>query len=762
MEYKDWRTWWKADEPIIREALIDMGYPVDADKLLPPPNKPETGVCGKSRVWFLSMRTRHGDELSFIAKCDEPDRFREEWKAIEELRDLKSPIEAMLPVSGNKPKHNVIVYQNVAEQVLTGHVWTLKRLLKEQLADNLDNCLQALEDTLKPLRLFYTSEPGSARLTDHLGRGTWTAIFPAVQNKLKQVENRANPQWLSGFQRSLPDPFRHAPDFLNERLGRVLHSRIHGDLNLTNVLIGLNGWFGPEKVFLIDLANSQRDAVTALDLARLECEFWHEIFAQLGGERISVAERANVFVAIRDCLDGRTCTLESSLPKAGQNVLSWVKKIREEAYRTLAGNQPDYHMADYMTALYLTHLRCLAFESVQESEMKQRIATLGAALALEYLLALRKGGNPLIPVASVTSPILTYNEDEIYIPQREWNANSCPPGALLQANYVIVPFHGREKALDDLTVWAQSVSPISVRLYTGRGGIGKTRLAIEICKRLSTMGYCAGFLRHIKKDLLIQTFPNNQNLFFVIDYAESNRDIVIQILAMLGSMGRDCVRIMLLARSAGQWWKNLRAESDGVGDLIASPATQWIPLKPLALTADECRASYWMAAKAFAEKLGQSLPKEEPDFNENYFELVLLLHMRALAAVEGVIVEGEDGILEYVLNRERRFWKKLLLDKELNPVLHQGLERAMAMFTLGGGVENKREALDVLRRIPFFADEKRSVLEAVAELLHASYPGEKWIEPIQPDLLGEHLFSTALKDDAGEIFDLMLGEKGKN
>jgi len=50
-------------------------------------------------------------------------------------------------------------------------------------------------------------------------------------------------------------------------------------------------------------------------------------------------------------------------------------------------------------------------------------------------------------------------------------------------------------------------------------------------------------------------------------------------------------------------------------------------------------------------------------------------------------------------------------------------------------------------------------LTGVARLLHECYPGERWIEPLQPDLLGEHLAQRELEKGADELFDLVLGPR---
>jgi hypothetical protein len=71
----------------------------------------------------------------------------------------------------------------------------------------------------------------------------------------------------------------------------------------------------------------------------------------------------------------------------------------------------------------------------------------------------------------------------IEIPQRLWKPNRSPPGALLRADHEnAVPFHGRESETTDILSWCGRDLGIGVRLYTGAGGMGKTRLFLELCK----------------------------------------------------------------------------------------------------------------------------------------------------------------------------------------------------------------------------------------------------------------------------------------
>lgn len=86
----------------------------------------------------------------------------------------------------------------------------------------------------------------------------------------------------------------------------------------------------------------------------------------------------------------------------------------------------------------------------------------------------------------------------------------------------------------------------------------------------------------------------------------------------------------------------------------------------------------------------------------------------------------------------------------------------MALITLEGGVEGEGKAVEALRQLRFFADYSIAVLIQVAHLLHECYPGDRWIEPILPDLLGEHLIQREMEMGADELFDLVLGPRSNN
>ncbi len=350
------------------------------------------------------------------------------------------------------------------------------------------------------------------------------------------------------------------------------------------------------------------------------------------------------------------------------------------------------------------------------------------------------------------------------VPESRWRPGVSPPGALLRAEYGVVPFHGREKELDNLLGWSGDDGPVKVRLYTGAGGMGKTRLALELCRRLREDGWQTGFLApdpsRSPEEMWCDLIARDKPSFVVVDYAETRRKLLVQLLREMYGFEDGKIRMLLLARAALDWWERLKSEGDGVGELLSGPATRWFTLMPLAMTMDARGASYRRAVEAFSERLGKPGPEAAPEgLDEKYYERVLLLHMRALADIEGVPVKDEDGILDYVLDRERRFWRRLAVERQLPESLTEGIGRTMAAMTLGGGVEREEQGVAAIESLRFFEGQDRSVLVQVARLLHETYPGERWIEPILPDLLGEHLIQREMEKGSDELLDLVLGAK---
>ena len=67
----------------------------------------------------------------------------------------------------------------------------------------------------------------------------------------------------------------------------------------------------------------------------------------------------------------------------------------------------------------------------------------------------------------------------------------------------------------------------------------------------------------------------------------------------------------------------------------------------------------------------------------------------------------------------------------------------------------------LIQILPFFHGQPAATVAAVANLLHDAYPGDDhWIEPLRPDLLGEHLAQTIGDEspDGAAIMQRVFGE----
>jgi hypothetical protein len=332
------------------------------------------------------------------------------------------------------------------------------------------------------------------------------------------------------------------------------------------------------------------------------------------------------------------------------------------------------------------------------------------------------------------------------------------PSALLRADHAVVPFHGREYEMEEWKKWALSDGDPAVRLLTGSGGMGKTRLARELCLQLRHQGVKCGFLNLADSQECLShfKFAPDESTLLVVDYAETAAEVAGEILKTAANRDLTKLRVLLLARGAGYWWTRLKRTGGGVGDWLRHEPER---LRPLALDIEARRDSFHRACYAFAQKLGKKAPTSEPlDFGAVHYERTLLLHMSALLSIEGIQANGMDPILESMLGREIANWSSQLRQRQLPQFLEPGFERAMGIISACGGVRDKQEAVGIITKIRFFQDQPQAMIEAIAETLHDCFQGTTWIEPIQPDLLMEYLVAKAT-DDGPDDFDNIVVPK---
>ena len=332
---------------------------------------------------------------------------------------------------------------------------------------------------------------------------------------------------------------------------------------------------------------------------------------------------------------------------------------------------------------------------------------------------------------------------------------------LLGARYGVVAFRPREE-LEQLRAWAVSGEDVDVGVLTGAGGVGKTRLARELCATLAGEGWVTGPLapRPDPEQIARLARVDVGVLVVVDDYAEARRGDVVSLLEQLARpMSGQPRRLLLSARQLGDWWTELQNDctDSEVRDLLASALT--IELGAAEETVADRTDAYRDAVDAYAQHTGRALTDLVlPDLSDRLFETLLFIHMAALSALPG----GEEApsaslgsiradLLASTLQREQRYWARfakanvppLLIDRHVQA-------RAVAVATLAASTTTKTPAGEdqTATLLEVLSDDIGSdvaLRRRVARWLHDLYPARaSWIVPLEPDLLGEALVADML------------------
>ncbi len=160
------------------------------------------------------------------------------------------------------------------------------------------------------------------------------------------------------------------------------------------------------------------------------------------------------------------------------------------------------------------------------------------------------------------------------LPWRDLPTPSGPPGELEIFNLLtwrsrlVETLVGRDADRDRLLAWARDdPRRIAIRLLTGPGGAGKSRLAAEVATTLREEKWSTGFVSLDKKDSSLPLPITSKGLFVAIDYPEANCDAAGALLRSAGKLEKPPakVRLLLVSRQTLQWW---------LDDIIAAGASE--------------------------------------------------------------------------------------------------------------------------------------------------------------------------------------------
>ena len=327
------------------------------------------------------------------------------------------------------------------------------------------------------------------------------------------------------------------------------------------------------------------------------------------------------------------------------------------------------------------------------------------------------------------------------------------PSLLLRPELAVVEFTGREAELAELRAWCELDRPRSVRVLAGAGGVGKTRLALKIGGEWRAAGrtllvVAAGReAEALAKARGVTSGP----VLLVVDYVESRTGLGDLLRAVLDDPGP--VRVLLLARSLGEWWERLAEQSAPAVAQLLWAANPILLQAPVNDTPDgELTAA---ALPFFAARLGVPAP------GGVVFDLpprrvpVLVLHTAALVAVlrsmtrppGSSLVTVAEGVLGELLEHEARYWRRAAAAsglREDGPVL-----KAVVAASVLLGAGDLEEAAAVAGRVPDLAGAHAWELRQWARWLFGLYPAgpDRRLGTVQPDLLAEHHAVTQLAAD---------------
>ncbi|MFK0087873.1 glycosyltransferase [Pseudomonas sp. NPDC090755] len=369
------------------------------------------------------------------------------------------------------------------------------------------------------------------------------------------------------------------------------------------------------------------------------------------------------------------------------------------------------------------------------------------------------------PAVETIEPDVAQTLPGLGLPPASWRPRQgLSDSQLLRAEEAIVPFDSsREPFLLAQMEWVEKPGyDLQVRLLCGPGGVGKTRLALEMCRRLRLKGWSAGFLAgdsdtekalELARNLTASHIPS----LVVIDYAETRQSLMLTLFkALKGSNNTKPIRFLLLARAGGEWWRVLPSKDSQCEDLLEGPATSGPFQIPALHGSYEARQiAYRQALQAFAQRLEIEPPEHMPNLEDTYFSRPLYIQMAALMALRGERPKSAESLPRALVNHERRYWAKALAATEGagDEIVHRaGI--LMTLSTLANGIATER----VLEEILVVSEGERVEFKALYRALTPLYPDHhQGLHGLRPDVIGEALVAQSLLSARGmELLDQVL------
>ena len=321
------------------------------------------------------------------------------------------------------------------------------------------------------------------------------------------------------------------------------------------------------------------------------------------------------------------------------------------------------------------------------------------------------------------------------------------PSALLRPEHQVVPFEeptGR-RGLEILLDWCEGAASASVLLLTGGAGQGKSRLAREVCERLRSEKWTAGLVAPGAPPSVLERIHGLvRPTLLVFDAAESRQEELSAAFTALARRPGSAspVRLLLLARSGGDWLDRIQVDDDRAADLHGRVKTVSLSAPDLEQAARE--REFARAMDVFATRLDIALPAVPPPAPApQAFESPLDLHGAALESVldlNGGRVNGSSGarpdVFGRLLDLERGYWRRTAEAFQLAPADPGRFDQTAAAATLFGAADHT-EAVRTLGALPAFRGAEGWTVEKYIGWAQSMYQGAAALNALRPRRLGE-------------------------
>lgn len=348
---------------------------------------------------------------------------------------------------------------------------------------------------------------------------------------------------------------------------------------------------------------------------------------------------------------------------------------------------------------------------------------------------------------------------------------------LLTAANAVVDFVDRDELALDMEAWVDSESQLAVRVIGGAGGSGKTRLAVELLRRLDVRGHglagdadpaqwFGGFLdeeagAEIMASIAALPLPR----LLVLDYAEARTMQIARLLEILTTQGAPYpLRLLLLVRhpyasslgmvgDESSWITAVRPIASRVlANQVLDTATLTIMDEhPLELGARWALLAQARRDFAIVEAAGQRpAPLPPADLSADLYAQPLTIIMAGYLLARGsdpsALPSTRHRMFEAILSHECEYWRRRAIDEglELTPL------ELRALVGVGTLVDPK-DSDESARFLALLSFVGGKLLTRADSFLRNVYPNGlaegRWA-PVRPDRLGEYIVSNTLKSNA--------------